>query len=88
MANKCVHHWIIDSQNIGRCQKCQAVRDFSKLQRRLGQGQVPVARSEAAIKRWQDEEYREKQTAAHKNQWERKKAARGSPEPTKSPKGD
>ncbi len=32
MAKRCVHHWIIDSENIGRCRKCPAVRDFGKLQ--------------------------------------------------------
>jgi len=24
------HHWIIDSDNIGRCKYCGAVRDFGK----------------------------------------------------------
>jgi hypothetical protein len=31
-ANKqCVHHWIIDKDNVGRCVKCGAVKDFGKL---------------------------------------------------------
>ena len=27
------HFWIIDSQNVGRCKYCPAVKDFGKLQR-------------------------------------------------------
>ena len=31
-ANKqCVRHWIIDKDNVGRCVKCGAVKDFGKL---------------------------------------------------------
>ena len=32
----CTHHWIIDSNNVGRCIKpgCGAVRDFEKLRRK------------------------------------------------------
>ncbi|GAI90628.1 unnamed protein product [marine sediment metagenome] len=66
MANKCVHHWLIDSQGIGRCRKCPAVRDFSRLLRAHGRGPVSLAKTEAAKKRWQDEEYREKQSAARR----------------------
>lgn len=29
--NDCIHHWIIDSRNIGRCIKCPAVKDFGAL---------------------------------------------------------
>ena len=28
---QCVHHWVIDVANVGRCIKCPAVRDFSAL---------------------------------------------------------
>lgn len=36
MPDKCVHHWIIDSEGIGRCKKpgCNAVKDFRSLQRK------------------------------------------------------
>ena len=27
---KCQHWWIIDSNNVGRCKYCSAVRDFGK----------------------------------------------------------
>ena len=29
----CVHHWMIDSEKIGRC-KCGAIRDFTEADRR------------------------------------------------------
>lgn len=32
--NNCTHHWIIDSENVGRCKYCPAVKDFGKLQGR------------------------------------------------------
>jgi len=28
----CVHHWVIDEFNVGRCKKCPAVKDFGALQ--------------------------------------------------------
>ena len=28
----CVHHWVIDEFNWGRCKNCPAVRDFGALQ--------------------------------------------------------
>jgi len=28
---QCVHHWIIDRDNVGRCIKCGAAKDFGKL---------------------------------------------------------
>jgi len=31
MTEKCIHHWIIDSNNIGTCRKCGEVRDFNRL---------------------------------------------------------
>ena len=30
MTEKCIHHWIIDSLNIGTCRKCGEVRDFNR----------------------------------------------------------
>jgi hypothetical protein len=39
-ANKqCVHHWIIDRDNVGRCVKCGEVKDFGKLLGRWAEGQ-------------------------------------------------
>ena len=33
-ANKqCVHYWIIDRDNVGRCVKCGEMKDFGKLLR-------------------------------------------------------
>ena len=32
--NKCPpHYWVIDSEDIGRCKYCPAVKDFRKLQK-------------------------------------------------------
>ncbi|GAH96265.1 unnamed protein product [marine sediment metagenome] len=31
---KHVHYWIIDSEDIGRCKYCPAVKDFRKLQKK------------------------------------------------------
>ena len=28
---QCVHHWVIDDLNVGRCKKCPAVKDFDAL---------------------------------------------------------
>jgi len=28
------HYWVIDSQNVGHCKYCPAVKDFSKLQKK------------------------------------------------------
>jgi hypothetical protein len=28
----CVHHWMIDNKNIGRCKKCGEIRDFKKVE--------------------------------------------------------
>ncbi|MCX8126762.1 MAG: hypothetical protein N3E40_06480 [Dehalococcoidia bacterium] len=30
-ADKCVHYWLINSSNVGRCCKCGEVKDFGKL---------------------------------------------------------
>jgi len=32
MNKNCIHHWMIDSQDIGTCLKCGKVRNFRKLQ--------------------------------------------------------
>jgi len=34
MPDSCVHHWILDSRNIGTCRKCGAIRNFAALLRR------------------------------------------------------
>ena len=26
--NSCVHHWLIDAENIGVCKKCSSIRQF------------------------------------------------------------
>ncbi|MBA7709814.1 hypothetical protein ES703_118740 [subsurface metagenome] len=32
MSNEqCVHHWVVDEFNVGRCIRCGAVRDFGAL---------------------------------------------------------
>lgn len=32
MSNEqCIHHWVIDELNVGRCKKCPAVKDFGAL---------------------------------------------------------
>jgi len=28
------HYWVIDSQNVGRCKYCHAVKDFGELQKK------------------------------------------------------
>ena len=41
MPKHCVHHWMIDSENKGRCRNCGEERDFKMLQGRehgLGTG--------------------------------------------------
>ncbi|MBA7716143.1 hypothetical protein ES703_125208 [subsurface metagenome] len=34
--NNCTHHWIIDSDTVGRCRYCLEVRDFGRLLQREG----------------------------------------------------
>jgi len=32
MSNEqCVHHWVVDKFNVGRCKNCPAVKDFDAL---------------------------------------------------------
>lgn len=33
---QCIHHWVIDGFNVGRCIKCPAVRDFGALLKKQG----------------------------------------------------
>ena len=43
---QCIHHWIIDGNNVGRCIKCGAVKDFGKslekLSRKLSEKQTEI----------------------------------------------
>lgn len=34
--SNCTHHWMIDSDNVGRCRYCGEVKDFGELLRRAG----------------------------------------------------
>jgi len=34
--SNCTHYWIIDSDNVGHCKYCPAVRDFGRLLQRAG----------------------------------------------------
>jgi hypothetical protein len=90
MADQCVHHWIVDNMNVGRCQLCGAEKDFGALLRKSERKAVSQTRSEAANKRWSDPEYREKQSAsrqspeyqvkqiaARKKRWQEHRANRG-----------
>ncbi|MBA7549457.1 hypothetical protein ES705_41938 [subsurface metagenome] len=36
MTEKHIHHWIIDSSNVGYCKDCPEVRDFGRLLQREG----------------------------------------------------
>ena len=45
---QCVHHWMIDNNNVGTCKKCGEVRDFGVLltekSKRLSERQAEIAR--------------------------------------------
>lgn len=60
---QCIHYWIVDNKNVGRCRHCGAVEDFGTLMRREERKAVSLTRSDAAKKRWSDPEYRQKQSA-------------------------
>jgi len=45
--NQCVHHWLIDSENVGRCKKCSEVRDFGAMYKKV---MSAVARSAEPIR--------------------------------------
>ncbi len=76
--SNCTHHWIIDSDNIGRCKFCGEVRDFGKSQghesKLLGltskRGGVRGKRSAAAKKLWQDPGFRARRSATMKAAWQ------------------
>ena len=68
---QCIHYWIVDSMNLGRCRYCGAVKDFGALMRRE-EGKnalktVSLVESAAAKKRWQDPEYQTRQSAARQS---------------------
>jgi len=46
MPGKCIHHWHIDQDDVGVCQKCGEVKDFRKLRRKL---EKKIERQEFAI---------------------------------------
>ena len=39
---RCIHHWMIDGNNIGTCKKCGEVRDFGALLVKEGRKKSPV----------------------------------------------
>ncbi len=55
---QCIHYWIVDNRDVGRCRYCGAVKDFYALLRTEGR------KSAAAKERWQDPEYQVKQSTA------------------------
>jgi len=71
---QCIHYWITDSRNVGRCKYCPAVKDFSALLRgeegKNALKTVSLTKSVAASERWQDPEYQAKQSAAMKKRWQ------------------
>ena len=46
MSDKCTHHWHIDQDGVGVCQKCGEVRDFRKLRKKL---EGKVAKHEVSV---------------------------------------
>ena len=69
---QCIHYWIVDNKDIGRCRYCGAVEDFGALMRReeregAGLKTVSPVRSAAAKERWQDPEYQVKQGTARQS---------------------
>ena len=38
---RCIHHWMIDGNNIGTCKKCGEVRDFGALLAKEGRKKMP-----------------------------------------------
>ncbi len=38
ITDTCVHFWLVDGLDIGRCRKCHAVKDFRALQTQARQG--------------------------------------------------
>ena len=80
--DNCTHHWLIDSDNVGRCRHCLEVRDFRELLTRekvfavagrrgaKARKEALGKKSAAAKERWQDPEYRAKQSVAMKAAWQ------------------
>jgi len=55
--NKCVHHWDIDSGDVGRCVKCGAVVDFkARLYKHFGLTDR-VKEKEVGMMNWEPGEY-------------------------------
>ena len=46
----CIHHWIINVQNVGTCIKCEDVRDFALMKAQKKQA-VADARAASMIQR-------------------------------------
>jgi len=40
---QCVHWWIIDSNGVGVCRRCHAVKDFRETGRKLDEGKTEKA---------------------------------------------
>ena len=53
----CIHYWVIDSDNVGRCKYCLEVRDFLQLLRRAG---VYVVAGRRGAKAWGKKKRQEK----------------------------
>ncbi len=49
---KCIHHWLIDARDIGRCQKCGQVRDFCRLMTKEHEKNTTGLRPNPLAKRW------------------------------------
>ncbi|MBA7477349.1 hypothetical protein ES705_47648 [subsurface metagenome] len=85
----CVHHFIIDSNNVGVCRYCDEVRDFNRLLQREGvfavagrrgakaRKEVLGKRSAAAKKLWQDPEFRARRGAKMKEAGKRRRNNHG-----------
>lgn len=44
MANKqCIHYWILDNKDVGRCRYCGAVKDFGVLLRKFERLSQPLS---------------------------------------------
>ena len=80
------HYWIINSENVGHCKYCPEVSDFGMLLQKQGVFVAAARRgadarkevldkrgkSAAAKERWQDPEYRAKQSVAMKGRCHKK----------------
>jgi len=79
---QCIHYWIVDNMNVGRCRYCGAVEDFGALMRREERKNalktVSLVESAAAKKRRQDPEYQAKQITARIRQHNKIGAGNGN----------